>query len=186
MCQAFVLNARTGSAKHPFAEALAREPWDLAILSENQAADADFHPLAETDLVLIVRGGLQINSLEDAERLGAPIAVNAGYPADRILSRRVPPPLLVRVTEFGEEIELLHSKRADVLALARYHAQKLVDNEPAWRIAPRPFGAHRHGLATRAGSSLGESTRVFIGMAKQSGELEMLRRAAGYDGATIA
>jgi hypothetical protein len=145
LCQPFVLNARTASAKHPFAETLAREPWELAVLSENQAVDADFHPLAETDLVLIVRGGLEINSLEYAERLGAQIAVNAGYPADRILSRRVPILLLVRVTESDEEIELLHSEHADVLAYARYHAQRLVDREPAWRIAPRPFGTTAMG-----------------------------------------
>jgi len=171
-------------------DSAAGDAWDIVFIGINpdRAKRIRFTgAYAEVELGYLVPPGSRIASINDVDRSGIRVAVQAKGGADVRLSKELNSAQLVRAETIAGCIELLKSGKADALAAVKTFLYPASDNLPGshvldGRVSVTPIGIgvppHREAAAA--------VTKRFIEDVKANGFVQQALAKAGLRGVVVA
>jgi polar amino acid transport system substrate-binding protein len=171
-------------------EALKTGAWDVAFLAVDpeRAAEISFTaPYVEIDGTYLLPAGSPLRTVEDLDREGVRIVVNAKSAYDLFLSRNLKHAQIVRGSSSPESIELFVSDKLEALAGVRQALVTASAAIPGSRVLEDRFMVIPQAAGVPKGRDAGaEYLREFIEDAKASGLVAEALKKSGVDGVTIA
>lgn len=164
--------------------------WDVAFTaSETERLHImDFSlPFMDIDLTYLVRPGLTIRTVAEADRPGVRIAVARGVASDRFLSAVIRSAELVRADTLEAAFEALRAGRADVMAAGRPILIPFAERLPGSRILEDRFSVDALAVAVRKGRPNGLTyVTAFVEWAKTNGVVQRAIDRSGIRGLKVA
>jgi polar amino acid transport system substrate-binding protein len=171
-------------------DALKTGAWDVAFLAVDpeRAAEISFTaPYVEIDGTYLLPAGSPLRTVEDVDREGVRIVVNAKSAYDLFLSRNLKHAQIVRGSSSPESIELFVSDKLEALAGVRQALVTAAAAIPGSRVLEDRFMVIPQAAGVPKGRDAGaEYLREFIEDAKASGLVAESLKKSGVDGVTIA
>jgi polar amino acid transport system substrate-binding protein len=164
--------------------------WDVAFVgfSPARAKEWDFTALhLEIEFGYLVPGGSPVSTMADVDRPGIRVAVQEKSQPDAFLSRTLKNAEVVRAPSLAGTLEMLRSRRADVIFSIKPSLFEVSDQLPGSRVLDGRPGVDPHAMVIPKGRDAGLAyARRFIADAKSEGLVKAAIERAGIRGAVVA
>jgi len=165
--------------------------WDVALMGINaeRAAAMDFSaPYMEVEQGYLVRAGVSITTVSDADKAGIRIGVLEKAGADLCLSSTLKNAVLVRVKSVAELFALFGAGKADVIAATKTALFTEAGKQPGTRVLDGRILVEPIGMGVPKGRDTAAAVYVgkFVEEAKAEGLVKSAIERAGLRGVVVA
>jgi polar amino acid transport system substrate-binding protein len=165
--------------------------WDVALMGINaeRATAMDFSaPYMEVEQGYLVRAGVSITTVSDADKAGIRIGVLEKAGADLYLSSTLKSAVLVRVKSVAELFALFGAGKADVIAAIKTALFAEAGKQPGSRVLDGRIFVEPIGMGVPKGRATAAAVYVgkFVEEAKAEGLVKSAIERAGLRGVVVA